>query len=204
MLSDDQDLVDRCLAGDEIAYRDFVERYQELIHGVCYRLLRDRHEAEDVAQEVFLRAIRALDRWDSRRPLRPWILTIAINRCRTCLGRRGRRPTPSEYPEMIADPRSDSGESHLDANELDTEIRVAVDSLREDQRQAFLLFHEQGLSYEEISDALATPIGTLKTWVHRSRKRILDHLKDKGFAEVLQAALACGAPRSTGSQSDDG
>lgn len=177
-LNDDQELAERCLAGRESAYYEFVERFQGLVFGVCLRMLGDRHEAEDIAQEVLLRALRGLKGWDSQRPLRPWLLTIATNRCRTQLARRTKRPVATEYFEDVADHRNDGS----DARELQSEIARALATLRADYRQVFLLFHEQGLSYQEMSEVVGKPIGTLKTWLHRARNEMLAQLRQKGLA----------------------
>lgn len=182
MLSEDQALVDQCLAGRESAYCEFVERYQSLVFGVCLRMLGDRHEAEDAAQEVFVRALRSLGRWDRQRPLRPWLLTITANRCRTYLHLRGRRPIASECVNDAADTRADEE----DAAELWSEIRLALEQLRPDYRRVFLLFHEQGLSYEEMSQVIGKPIGTIKTWLHRARNEMLEMLRQKGLATEVR------------------
>lgn len=182
MLKDETALVDRCLSGETQAHYEFVERFQSLVFGVCLRMLGDRQEAEDASQDVFVRAIRSLGRWDRERPLRPWLLTIASNRCRTYLHQRRRRPTASEYAEDIADPRAEQDGSQ----ELWHEIRKALDELRPDYRKVFLLFHEQGLSYEEMSQVTGKPIGTLKTWLHRARNEMLRLLRRKGLATEVR------------------
>lgn len=149
-----------------------------MVFSLCYRMLGDRHEAEDVSQEVFLRALRSLHQWDCQRPMRPWLLTIAANRCRTALGRSQRRPIAREYLDEAPDPRaSDDG-----AAELRSEIQIALGQLREDYRCVFVLFHEQGMSYEEMSVVTGRPIGTLKTWLHRARAQMLTYLRERGLA----------------------
>ena len=93
-MSADDDLVRRCRQGRPDAMRELVERFQSDVYALCARLVSHRHDAEDVTQEVFLRVFRSLRRWDPARPLKPWIMTIAVNRCRTWLGRRRRIPEP--------------------------------------------------------------------------------------------------------------
>ena len=94
---DDAALVRRCLRNDPDSIRALVERFQADVFGLCVRLLDNRHDAEDVSQEVFLRVFRSLRRWDGQRPLRPWIMGIAVNRCRTHLSQRSRRPELADY-----------------------------------------------------------------------------------------------------------
>jgi RNA polymerase sigma-70 factor (ECF subfamily) len=184
--TDEQQLVERCLAGGESAITEFVERFQSLVYGVCVRMTGDRHEAEDIAQEVFVRALRALHRWDRNRPLRPWILTIAANRCRTFLSRRRRRPATSELAEDISVPES----GQAAANELQAEIRKVLDTLRPEYQQVFLLFHEQGLSYDEMSTMIGKPIGTVKTWLHRARGEMIVQLRTRGWIEEFRHDLS--------------
>lgn len=172
----DAELVSLCRAGDAGAMSALVERFQSDVYGLCYRLLRHGQDAEDVAQEVFLRVFRSLGRWDSGRPLRPWILGIAVNRCRTALSQRTKRPETVDYLQETA-----AAEPPDDSRELTAAIRGLVDTLRLDYREVFVLFHEQGQSYEEISEATGRPVGTIKTWLHRARAEIMKALQERGL-----------------------
>jgi len=156
--------------------RQFVERFEGMIFGLCLRMLGRRHDAEDVAQEVFLRAFRNLYRWDRQRPLRPWLLTIAANRCRTHLEERGRRPTPTDFQvDWLTDrpPRDD----HDNAEE----IQQALATLRMKYQQCFVLFYQQELSVQEVAEVLDCPEGTIKTWLHRARKELAEYLRKRGI-----------------------
>ncbi len=180
MYADDAVLVQRCLLGDAAAIRALVERFQSDVFGLCVRLLSHRHDAEDVAQEVFLRVFRSLRRWDAERPLKPWIMGITVNRCRTWLSQRGRRPELVDYlQDTAASPPAD------DSAELLHEIREALDELRPDYRTVFVLFHEQGQPYEEIAATLDRPVGTIKTWLHRARLEVLERLRRRGMVAEL-------------------
>ncbi len=172
----DAALVNRCLQGDRAAYRELVERFQAEVFAICRRLLSHQHDAEDVTQEVFLRVFRSLKRWDSTRPLRPWIVGIAINRCRTWIGQRDKLPELADYLHETADHRPAD-----DAAEVAREIRAAVEALRPDYRDVFILFHEFGQSYDEIAAAVERPVGTIKTWLHRARLEIVERLRQRGF-----------------------
>ena len=79
------ELVDRCLTGQQGAVRQFIDQYQGPVFGLCYRMLAQRQDAEDMAQETFVRAIRSLHQWDRTRDMLPWLLSIAGNRCRSLL-----------------------------------------------------------------------------------------------------------------------
>ncbi|MBY0233010.1 MAG: RNA polymerase sigma factor [Gemmataceae bacterium] len=174
-------LVRRCLRGDHAATGQLVARFQGDVYGLCVRLLHDRHEAEDVAQEVFLRVFRSLKGWDESRPLKPWVMSIAVNRCRTCLAQRARRPEAVDFlGETVASPPGD------DSGELVREIRAALDGLRLEYRTVFVLFHEQGQGYEDIARAIERPVGTVKTWLHRARLEVLDRLRKRGMVSDPQ------------------
>lgn len=173
---DDRDLVEALRAGDPDAPRRLVEQFQAVVFGLCLRMLRHRHDAEDVVQETFLRALRGVRGFDQARPLRPWLLGIAANRCRTALSRRAHHPTPVEGVEDQVDHRP----GLADPDDLAGELERALERLRPEYRLVFILFHEQGLPYEEISEAIERPIGTVKTWLHRARGEMATHLDRRG------------------------
>ena len=177
-MSADDELVRRCLRGRPDAFRELVDRFQGEVYGLCVRMLGHRHDAEDVAQEVFARVARSLGTWDHARPLRPWVMTIAVNRCRTALARRAARPETADYLHDLPDRPAIEP-----PGELVTAIRGSVDALRDDYRLVFVLFHEQGQSYEEIAAAVGRPVGTVKTWLHRARAQVLADLRRSGLVD---------------------
>lgn len=172
----DAELVRHCLSGDAAAMRSLVERFQTDVFALSVRILHHRQDAEDVTQEVFVRVFRSLNLWDPQRPLRPWIQTIAVNRCRTWLGKRNKLPQPVEHLNMIPDRPPAAPPS-----ELVQGIETAVGELRADYREVFVLFHEHGQSYEEIAVVLERPVGTVKTWLHRARTQVLETLRQAGL-----------------------
>ncbi len=174
---DDLALVTALRGGEESAARLLIERYQGLIFGLCLRMMGHRHDAEDVVQETFVRALRGVHGFDGKRPLQPWLIGIAANRCRTALKRRSRRPVVSEATEDTADEQS----GHRDPDDLSGELSRALAQLRPEYRTVFCLFHEQGLPYEEIGIALNRPVGTIKTWLHRARGEMAEHLSRRGL-----------------------
>jgi RNA polymerase sigma-70 factor (ECF subfamily) len=178
--ADDATLVQRCLRGDTVAIQARVEQLQAEVYAVCVRILNHRQDAEDVVQEVFLRVFRSLRRWDPSRPLRPWVVGIAVNRCRTWLSQRTRRPELADYlQDTAASPPAD------DSTELVQEIQAALEELRPEYRTVFVLFHEQGQPYELIAEELGRPVGTIKTWLHRARIEVLDRLRRRGMVAEL-------------------
>lgn len=175
-MSDDRELVQRCLRGDSAAYRQFVERFEQDIHRLCFRMLRQQQDAEDVTQDVLLRIFKNLQRWDQSRPIRPWLFRIAVNRCRTQLSQRKRLMEPVEFLQELPDHRVPDG-----SNEVHEALQQAVDALRPEYREVFILYHETGHSYEEIAEIIRSPIGTIRTWLHRARSILEAQLQELGF-----------------------
>jgi RNA polymerase sigma-70 factor (ECF subfamily) len=173
---DDRALVEALRAGDPDAPRILIERFEGVVFGLCLRMMGHRHDAEDVAQDAFLRAFRSIAGFDGRRPLRPWLLGIAANRCRTALVRRARRPSLAESVESQVDHRPGLSDPDDLAGEVERSLRL----LRPEYRTVFGLFHEQGMPYEEIAKALNKPIGTIKTWLHRARTELAADLSKRG------------------------
>lgn len=184
MNESDAELVQRCLEGGELAHREFVLRYQSMIFSLCYRMLGNYEDAEDTAQESLVRAIKSLASWDQNRPMKPWLLTIAANRCRTELMKRKRRPYATDFPQ---DPAiQDLGEERLDlAEELDR----ALQQIKPEHRECFLLFHEQQLNCAEVGEVLGHPEGTIKTWLHRTRNQLAGLLRQRGIVPELSYEL---------------
>jgi len=178
-----RELINNCLAGEESALRELVDRFQGIVFGLCYRMLGQRQDAEDAAQETFVRAIRSLGGFDNQRQFEPWLLAIAANRCRTAMAARARRPTATDLCETVVDKLPDQRA----AKNLQEELQLALEQLRPEHRQAFVLFHEFEKSYLEIAETMKCPVGTVKTWVHRARQELIAHLRSR---EVLQSSGA--------------
>jgi RNA polymerase sigma-70 factor (ECF subfamily) len=167
-------LIQQCLAGETAAQWELIRRFEGAVFGLCFRMLGHRQDAEDVAQESLTRMIRSLHTWDATRDFEPWLLAITGNRCRTALSKR--RSRVEELPEQLADR---TPEQH-DADQLAEELHGALAKVRDEYRQAFVLFHENELSYAEIAEMMGVPLGTIKTWVYRARREIITHLRERG------------------------
>ena len=162
-----------------------VDRFRDRVFGLCLRMVRHRQDAEDATQETFVRALRSLANWDAERDFQPWLLAIAGNRCRTLLATRTRRPTMQNTVEELPDTTADSQR----AGALREELELALSGLREEYRQAFVLFHHGQLSHAEIAEALDCPVGTVKTWVHRARIELAQRLRQRGIVQELPHAM---------------
>lgn len=172
-------LVDRCLAGDQPSFAELIRRFRGQVYGLCYRMLGQREDAEDATQETFVRVVNNLHRWDSTRAFEPWLLTIAGNRCRTRLAKRKRRPGVLTLDYPIEDQSMETTRGELLAEEM---LHVLA-TVRKEYQEAFLLFHKGELCYNEISEKLGVPLGTVKTWVHRARRELIVKLKKRGVLE---------------------
>lgn len=164
---------------------DLVSRFQNQVFGLCYRMLGNREDAEDAAQESLVRMLRSLSHWDPQRDFERWLLAIAGNRCRTALAARFRRPKMALLEEPVADPTSDFQASQ----NLAEELHRALAELRPEYRQAFCLFHELEMSYTEIAATMNCPVGTAKTWVHRARRELIGRLAQRGIVQESRDAV---------------
>ena len=181
---DFRDLVTVCLSGDQSAMMELVERYQGQVFGLCYRMLGQRQDAEDMAQETFVRVLKNLDRWDPERDFEPWLLAIAGNRCRSLLAKRMRRPMSGPLIDNVPDGAPDMQA----AKNLAEEVHRALADVRDEYRQAFVLFAEHEMSYAEIAETMDCPLGTVKTWVHRARRELIARLQERGVVQESRNA----------------
>jgi RNA polymerase sigma-70 factor, ECF subfamily len=175
----DTAVIQRCRRGEVELFRLLVERYQDRIYNLSLRLLGNPEEALDAAQDTFVRAFRALGQFDTERPFAPWLYRIATN---TCVGLlRKRRPdvfsldamAEHEAEAALAAAASDTDPwQQLERSLRDDEIQCAVLALPEAYRMVILLRHQDELSYEEIAAAMELPLGTVKTLLHRARRRL--------------------------------
>ncbi len=180
----DQEVVLWARKGSEQAYRELVRRYQRPIFSLIYRMVRDRERAEDLAQETFVKVLNALDSYRPEYKFSSWIFKIANNAAIDHLRRKeldtlsldgAPDAVTSERREgtslQIAD-QSESPLQELEARELGDVIERAIAQLRPEYRSCILLRHVQGYAYEEISDMLDLPLGTVKTYIHRARSEL--------------------------------
>jgi len=113
--------------------------------------------------------------------IKPWLLTIAANRCRTFLSKRSKRPVPTEFASELA-----VSQSPEQVQDLSEELQKAINLLREDHRTCFILFHQESMSCQEIAKILERPEGTIKTWLHRSRQELASTLRQRGIVPEVR------------------
>jgi RNA polymerase sigma-70 factor (ECF subfamily) len=165
-------LLTRAQGGDTVAFEQVVKQYQRRVYGVAYRIVRRHDVADDVAQEAFIRAFRALASFDPGRPFGPWISRIAANLAINHV--RSPEAREEELPDGHAETPS-RGEDPLD-RVLDSEARAilhqALASLPAEQRAVFVLRAVEGLSYLEIAESLQISIGTVMSRLSRAREKL--------------------------------
>ena len=178
--STDQQLVTRVQQGDKRAFDLLVLKYQYRVHAIVGRFIRDSHEVEDVTQEAFLKAYRALPRFRGDSQFYTWLFRIAVNTAKNYLVARSRRPPSSDVnlddAEFYAgsEQLKDLGtpENQLFRDELETVINKAIEELPEDLRTAVTLREYEGLSYEDIAGVMDCPVGTVRSRIFRGRESI--------------------------------
>lgn len=191
----DQQLVERVQRGDKAAFDLLVVKYQRKIFRLLSRLIRDTAEIEDVAQEAFVKAYRALPNFRGDSAFYTWLYRIAINTAKNYLVSQGRRAPTSTQSDVEEAETFDDGDHLRDLNTPDSmlvtkqvgdAVNRAIDQLPEDLRTAIVLREIEGLSYEEIAESMQCPIGTVRSRIFRAREAIalelrpiLDIAKDK-------------------------
>lgn len=163
-------LVERLRGGDPEAFEELVRTYQHRVFGIAVRMLGDASEAEDVAQEAFVRAHRALPGFRGEARLSTWLHAIVSRLClnRLASGERRLRMPDAGLIARRADPRPDATED-LERGELEAALARAIGELPEDRRVVVLLRDVEGFSYDEIATALGLEPGTVRSRLHRAR-----------------------------------
>lgn len=174
----DRDLVLSARRGEAEAYGELVRRYQTAVFNACYRLLGNRPEAEDLAQEAFIRAYERLETFDVNRPFSPWIRRVAVNLGLNRLHNAG--PTGFSLDDERDEPLSapeENPEAVREQAERAEALRAALVSLPPHYRAVVELRHFQELSYDEIAAALHLPLSDVKSHLFRARKLLAEKLR---------------------------
>ena len=187
-IDSDSVLVERTVAGDQKAFELLVIKYQRRIQRLIGRMVRDVDLVEDIAQETFIRAYRALAQFRGEAQFYTWLYRIAVNTAKKALMDLKRNPTVSENSFKSDDDdetspleneltNSETPDAVLASKEIAQIINAALEALPEELRQAITLREIEGLSYEEISEAMNCPIGTVRSRIFRAREAISQKVK---------------------------
>jgi len=187
----DQQLVSACKRGDEQAARELISRFERPVFSLIYRMVRDRELAEDLAQEAFVRTFNNLKRYDPSYQFSSWIFKISHNLTIDHLRKKALNTisihgapdaitASQQEATSLALPSGDElPDQEFEAQLLGSEIEQAIAQLRPEYRTAVILRHVEGRQYEEISEIMEIPLGTVKTYIHRARNELrglLGHL----------------------------
>lgn len=182
----DRQLVERALRGDKHAFELLVSKYQRRLIRLLSRFIRDPGEVEDVAQEAFIKAYRALPSFRGESAFYTWLYRIGINTAKNYLASAGRRaPVLSEFEGEDSE-SFDGGallqdvntpESEMLSKEIAAIVNSAMDALPEELRAAISLREIEGLSYEEIATSMNCPVGTVRSRIFRAREAIAEKLR---------------------------
>ena len=173
MLADELELVSRTLAGDTAGYGEIIERYKDALYRHAYRLVRDEDDAEDIAQETFIKAYDKLHTFDTTKKLSTWLFRIATNTALDHL-RRAKHQTPLTV-ELTARIASSAVGPHMSAEHA--ELYQAVAQLHPRYQAVISMHYWEGLKIEEIASIMNVPPGSVKGWLHRAKQDLKKELQ---------------------------
>lgn len=186
------DLVRALRRGDRHAFTRLVQLHQGRIYNLALGYVKQEDEARDLVQDIFLTVFRRINGLNDEAKFSAWLYQLALNHCRNryrSLSRRGFfNSLPADDPGMEALLRSEATpEKHLESRQVETLVREAVASLPPSEREIILLRDLQELSYEEIGEILAIPLGTVKSKINRARLALANRLKRDGLEKRVRS-----------------
>lgn len=184
----DAELVKRVQGGDSHAFDLLFERYKHRIHSLVGRFIDSYEDCEEVVQESFLKAYKALPRFRGESQFYTWLYRIAANTAKNFLASRSRRPTRSEVDvedditvnELTSLHETDNPENILESSELEQIIKKAIQELEPELKSAVTLREYAGLSYEQIAEIMDCPVGTVRSRIFRAREAIAVQMRSRG------------------------
>ncbi len=183
-----EELIRRAQRGDHLALSALIRRYQNYVYRLCFLVMRNEQDAEDMTQETFIRACRALPRYEIRQGVsfEAWLYRIAVNCCRSRMRRKWYQvlPWPDPAPQLTVEPEEQPDRLLMHGQQRN-EILKAIESLGDKHRLVVILRYYTGLSNEEIAQALNIPSGTVRSRLHTARQRLKEKLADREEEETL-------------------
>jgi len=181
IIKEDEEIILECLSGNTDSYRYLVEKYQFRIINTCYKYTKNIEDAEDVAQEVFLKAYQNLSTFKSNSKFYSWLYRIAVNTSLNYINskeKRNEKETISEENCLIdMNISKDNPRDYYQLNELINKLQPLMDNLPDDLRTLIELYEVKDFTYDEISKKLSIPIGTVRSRLHRARNMLISDFK---------------------------
>ena len=173
---DDNELIKQCLEGDTDVFEELIRRYKNLVYSVIWRMVNDSEETNDLAQEVFIKVFKNLNKYQPEYKFSTWIIRIATNHVIDF--RRKKKATTVNIDEMIYEPSSEeTPESNYLRKEKIKLVNDALNSLPDMYKIPMVLYHQQDLSYQEIADTLSIPLSKVKNRIFRARKMLKEYIE---------------------------
>jgi RNA polymerase sigma-70 factor (ECF subfamily) len=175
---DDSTLIRRCLEGHSECYGLLVDKYSSRIINLGYAMIGDRHQAEDIAQEAFVRAYKGLSRFEKKAKFSSWLYQIALNLCKDHLKAKSRHAKSADDEQLAAlntNPQEQAPRVVLQT-ELSQKMREAINNLPYLYRESFVLRHLQGLDYSEVASITSVPADTVRVRAYRAREMLRQSL----------------------------
>jgi RNA polymerase sigma-70 factor (ECF subfamily) len=172
---DDREIVERCLSGDIECFSYLVENYKKLVYSIALRLIKDPHTAEDITQEVFIKAYRKLALYDTSLKFSAWIGRITHNTCIDLI-RKDKNYQVVNSDNLIVEDVEKSVDEHIIRKEQKQWIEEQIRQLKPGYSTPLLLFHQGGLSYEEIAKSMNVPLSIVKNRIFRARKMLKEKM----------------------------
>ena len=194
--AEEAELLDRARAGDKLAFGQLVRRHQRRVYACAVQMLADQAGADDAVQETFLRAFRAIDRFDGRSELSTWLYRICVNVCLNLIRRRRRTDALDVQDPRLPEPTADAtqGENHpetaAETRELQGRLAIALDQLTPSLRTTVILVLVQGVPHKEAAQILGCPEGTVAWRIHEARRRLREALADDKVRESSPRPVA--------------
>lgn len=180
----DIELINQCLDGKQEAFAEIVSRYKKLVYSVVYNMINDKQDINDISQEVFIRLYKSMDKYNPEYKFSTWTVRITTNYCLDVLRKKKVESVPIDEAIGLAG-SEDTPEVQYISKERSERIRQAVASLPDKYRVPIILFHQNGLSYEEITKVLNEPMSIIKNRLYRARLLLRDKLLKDRKEEVL-------------------
>src|SRR5262245_46931296 len=186
----DAELVARALQGHQEAFREIVVRFERPVYSLVARMLQDPAAAEDLAQEVFIKAFRRLNTYDPQRKFSSWLFKIAHNTTIDHLRRHAPETVPLEAEKdddrgglaaVLSDGSMEDPSAAAERRDMARALEGAIARLRPEYRESVVMFYIEGASYQDICEVTGLPLGTVKTNLHRARKELAEHMAALGW-----------------------